>query len=70
MSQFFADYISRLKGDGERWVLRRATRFSEISAETCVEVTTYRRNFAALLSGELAIERTLDGSQGTVFAPE
>ena len=25
---------------------------------------------AGLSSGELAIERTLDGSQGTVFAPE
>ncbi len=42
-------YISRLKGDKERWVLRRATRFSEITEETCLDVTAYRRNFAALL---------------------
>lgn len=42
-------YISRLKGDPERWVLRRATRFSEITDESCLDVTAYRRNFKALL---------------------
>jgi hypothetical protein len=41
-------YISRLKGDSERWVLRRATRFSQIDLETCLDVTAYRRNFATL----------------------
>ena len=44
-------YISRLKGEQERWVLRRATRFSEITDATCLDVTAYRRNFAALLDG-------------------
>jgi len=42
-------YLSRLKGQGERWVLRRATRFDEITDETCLDVTAYRRNFDALL---------------------
>lgn len=42
-------YISRLKGDSERWVLRKAARFSQITEETCLDVTAYRRNFRALL---------------------
>jgi hypothetical protein len=43
-------YISRLKGDSERWVLRKAPRrFSEVTEETCMDVTGYRRNFRALL---------------------
>jgi hypothetical protein len=43
-------YISRVKGDSERWVLRKAPRrFSEITEETCLDVTAYRRNFRALL---------------------
>jgi len=43
-------YISRLKGDSERWVLRKAShRFSEITEEICLDVTAYRRNFRALL---------------------
>jgi hypothetical protein len=43
-------YISRLKGDSERWVLRKAPRrFSEITEETCLDVTAYRRNLRALL---------------------
>jgi hypothetical protein len=42
-------YISRLKGDTERWVLRKASRFSEITEETCLDVTAYRRNFKVLL---------------------
>ena len=42
-------YISRLKGEQERWVLRRANRFSEITDATCLDVTQYRRNFNALL---------------------
>jgi len=44
-------YISRLKGDGERWVLRKANRFSEVTDETCLDVTAYRRNFRVLLEG-------------------
>ncbi len=42
-------YLSRLKGEQERWFLRRVTRFSEITDKTCLEVTKYRRNFDALL---------------------
>jgi len=43
-------YISRVKGDSERWVLRKAPRsFSEITEENCLDVTAYRRNFRALL---------------------
>jgi hypothetical protein len=41
-------YLSRLKGEQERWVLRRVNRFSEINQENCLDVTKYRRNFAAL----------------------
>jgi hypothetical protein len=44
-------YLSRLKGKDERWVLRRATRFDEITEDTCLDVTAYRRNFGALLEG-------------------
>lgn len=42
-------YLSRLKGEQERWVLRRVTRFSEITDKTCLDVTKYRRSFDALL---------------------
>lgn len=42
-------YLSRLKGEQERWVLRRVTSFSEIDKKTCLDVTKYRRNFDALL---------------------
>ena len=41
-------YISRLKGDSERWVLRRKNRFAQITAESCMEVSEYRRNFDLL----------------------
>ena len=41
-------YLSRLKGEQERWVLRRATRFSEINDGTCLDVSAFRRNFQAL----------------------
>jgi len=44
-------YLSRLYGEAERWVLRRATRFDEITEDTCLDVTAYRRNFDALLAG-------------------
>jgi hypothetical protein len=43
-------YLSRLKGEAERWFLRiKARRFEKITDETCLEVTAYRRNFGALL---------------------
>jgi hypothetical protein len=42
-------YLSRLKGAQERWVLRRVNRIPEITDETCLDVTKYRRNFDALL---------------------
>jgi hypothetical protein len=45
-------YLSRLKGEAERWVLRRATRFDDIALETCLAVTAYRRKFDPLLAGE------------------
>jgi hypothetical protein len=42
-------YLSRLKGEEERWVLRKATRFAKITADACLDVTEYRRNFEVLL---------------------
>jgi hypothetical protein len=42
-------YISRLRGETERWVLRRSTSFTDITDETCLDVSKYRRDFAALL---------------------
>jgi len=45
-------YLSRMKGEAERWFLRiKARRFEKITDETCLEVTAYRRNFGALLEG-------------------
>jgi hypothetical protein len=44
-------YLSRLKGEAERWVLRREPRFSEITEASCLDVTAYRRNFNSLLEG-------------------
>jgi hypothetical protein len=42
-------YLSRRKGEEERWVLRKATRFATITDEVCLNVTEYRRNFEVLL---------------------
>ena len=42
-------YLSRLKGEAERWVLRKASRFAKITDEACLDVTEYRRNFEVLL---------------------
>jgi hypothetical protein len=42
-------YLSRLKGEEERWVLRKTTRFAKIADDACLDVTEYRRNFAVLL---------------------
>ena len=49
-------YLSRAKGEAERWFLRKKDRrFEKITDETCLEVTKYRRNFGALEAGlELA----------------
>jgi hypothetical protein len=41
-------YISRLRGVPERWVLRRANRFTTVTDETCLDVSKYRRNFDLL----------------------
>ena len=41
-------YISRLKGESERWFVRRKTRFTEIADQTCMDVSNYRRNFGLL----------------------
>jgi hypothetical protein len=42
-------YISRLKTQKSRWVLRRDTSFSVIDESTCLDVSKYRRNFGILL---------------------
>ena len=42
-------YLSRLRGETERWVLRRTNRFTAVTDESCRDVSKYRRNFAALL---------------------
>lgn len=42
-------YISRLKGESERWVLRRMSRFTSVTDTTCLDVSEYRRNFSILL---------------------
>jgi hypothetical protein len=43
-------YLSRCKGDDDRWVLRRKPRrFDEVNEETCLDVSEYRRNFDLLL---------------------
>jgi hypothetical protein len=41
-------YISRLKDNADRWVLRRAGGFSTVDDSTCLDVSKYRRNFGAL----------------------
>ena len=40
--------LSRLKGQQDRWVLRKVRRFSSIDEGTCVDVSKYWRNFAIL----------------------
>jgi len=44
-------YISRCRDDTARWVLRRKTRFDQVSNQTCLEVSAYRRNFGLLNRG-------------------
>jgi len=41
-------YISRSRDEPHRWFLRLQTKFAEINQVTCLDVTRYRRNFAAL----------------------
>ena len=41
-------YLSRVRGDDQRWVLRRTHRaFPVVNDDTCIDVSKYRRNFAA-----------------------
>lgn len=42
-------YISRLRADPDRWVLRRASRFDAVTPASCLDVSKYRRNFSAVL---------------------
>jgi hypothetical protein len=41
-------YISRCLDDPNRWVLRRRGRFDAIDEATCLDVSSYRRNFELL----------------------
>ena len=41
-------YISRSIENPERWFFRIKNRFDEISVDSCIEVSSYRRNFSAL----------------------
>lgn len=43
-------YISRLRNEPEKWVLRKSSKFGTIDDTTTVNVSPYRRNFSALLS--------------------
>lgn len=44
-------YLSRVRGDDQRWVLRRTHRsFSVVNNDSCVDVSKYRRNFSVLES--------------------
>ena len=42
-------YISRLKDEPEKWVLRKVNKFSVIDDSTTMDVSRYRRNFKLLL---------------------
>lgn len=41
-------YISRCLEEPQRWILRRAKRFNAVDDETCLDVTSYHRNFSVL----------------------
>lgn len=45
-------YISRLKNNTDKWVLRRVNKFSEIDDSTTMDVSRFRRNFKSLVNGE------------------
>jgi hypothetical protein len=42
-------FLSRTIEEPKRWVLRKESRFNEVTATTCLDVTKYRRNFDVLL---------------------
>ena len=42
-------HISRLKGQENRWVVWRMSRFAAADESTCLDVSKYHRNFGALL---------------------
>lgn len=42
-------YLSRLKNEPQKWILRRKNTFSKIDQESSLEVSRYRRNFRLLL---------------------
>jgi hypothetical protein len=44
-------YISRVRQQPDKWVLRRAYRFAAIDDRSCVDVSQYRRDFSSLLDG-------------------
>lgn len=44
-------WVSRSVTDPDRWYFRIARGFTEVNAETCIEVTKYRRNFSVLEPG-------------------
>jgi len=41
-------YISRCRDEPTRWLLRRQGRFEQVTDETCMDVSAYRRNFEIL----------------------
>ncbi len=41
-------FISRSRDDPKRWLLRRTSKFDQVTAETCLDVSEYRRNFGIL----------------------
>jgi hypothetical protein len=41
-------YISHSRNEKNRWFLRKLGKFSEISDDSCIEVTPYRRAFQLL----------------------
>ena len=47
-------YISCVKNDRNKWVLRRMNKFSEINDTTTVDVSSFRRNFRILMDGATA----------------
>ena len=46
-------YISHLKSDRNKWLLRKKNRFYEIMDESTLDVSNYRRNFGCLMARSL-----------------
>ncbi len=42
-------YLSRLRSDQSKWVLRKQNKFVEVSGETTLDVSKYRRDFSILM---------------------